>query len=89
MTIQSAITIPAFAAHPAHDIKVDYLTEGGALILADRIARMWALRGAAVTTWVEPVEGTSKLNGGSVGMLYTVRSDLRNGMPQRRIQAGR
>jgi len=83
MTVQSAITIPAFAAHPATDIKVDYLTEGGALILADRIKRMWQLRGAEVTTWVEMLPGTGKIGGSNAATLFVVRSDLRNGMPRR------
>lgn len=82
MTIQSVIEIPAFSAQPAPNLKVDYLTKGGAQILADRIMRMWKLRGGCVKAWVEAIPGSSRIGNTGGALLYAVRSDLRNGVPR-------
>lgn len=81
MNMQRPRRIPAFAAHAAAEIKTDYSSVGGAQILADRIARIWALHGHRVKTWVEPVSGTSGI-GGSATIAYGVQSDLVNGLPR-------
>lgn len=82
MTIQTIIRIPAFNGSPAPDRRYDALSYGGALMLAERIERMWRLLGYRVRTWVEPIPGMAKVGSLSGGPTYAVRSDMINGMPR-------
>jgi hypothetical protein len=58
----------------------DHLTEGGAIVLAERLEAWWAKLGyPSVRTWWE--RATGKTVRGNLGTVYVVRSNLVNGLP--------
>lgn len=61
----------------------DSVTIGGAEELAARIRAYWADRGYEVNTRVELFHHIT----GKVDKFYVIRSDMVNGLPQRRAQA--
>lgn len=74
---------PRFHPGPASH-RVDSFTEQGATELARRIRAAWRRQGWDVTVTVERVASAPDAEGRSLAH-FTVRSDLVNGLPQRRL----
>lgn len=67
--------------------EVDWLSEKGASVLADRIHSYWLRRGHDVKVWVELAEEARRdviKNGHGT---YAVRSNLVNGLPPKMLEA--
>jgi len=59
----------------------DPLSESGARDLSMAIEAYWNRKGRAVKTWIEPV--LHPRYQAKLGVMYCVRSNMVNGMPQR------
>ena len=72
----------------------DFLTESGAVLLAESIRRYWEDRGCnPPQMWIEPFYGVKGLTSGGregrsyiPGRTFGLRSDMLNGWPQTRVQ---
>jgi len=56
---------------------IDYFTEKGAALLAERVRRYWLKRGYLVEVWTDSPDGSRAFRGPACG----VRSNLVNGLP--------
>lgn len=61
--------------------EADNLGEAGAVRLAHRIRQYWYDRGRVVRTRIEKSDGLRQ------SRVFVVRSDMKNGMPQKKVGA--
>lgn len=77
-------TFPQFQPGPARG-RIDTFTEQGARETARQIRSVWRRLGWDVDVRVERIASIEEGDGRSIAH-FTVRSDLVNGLPQRRLQ---